>query len=68
MVDCHAGVLGLNPGGPKDFPLDYFSTPSPDSFKVLSLKALYQMKMRIEIIRLIIYSRQKRLRSIFKHT
>ena len=21
MVDCHAGVLGSNPGGPKDFPL-----------------------------------------------
>ena len=21
VVDCHAGVLGLNPGGPKDFPL-----------------------------------------------
>ena len=19
VVDCHAGVLGLNPGGPKDF-------------------------------------------------
>ena len=21
VVDCHAGVLGSNPGGPKDFPL-----------------------------------------------
>ena len=21
VVDCHAGILGLNPGGPKDFPL-----------------------------------------------
>ena len=21
VVDCHAGVLGWNPGGPKDFPL-----------------------------------------------
>ena len=21
VVDCHAGVLGLNPGGPKDFSL-----------------------------------------------
>ena len=20
VVDCHAGVLGSNPGGPKDFP------------------------------------------------
>ena len=26
VVDCHAGVLGSNPGGPKDFSLwNYFS-------------------------------------------
>ena len=25
VVDCHAGVLGWNPGGPKDFPLGIIS-------------------------------------------
>ena len=26
VVNCHAGVLGLNPGGPKDFPLGITSS------------------------------------------
>ena len=26
VVDCHAGVLGSNPGGPKDFPLGITSS------------------------------------------
>ena len=30
MVDCHAGVLGSNPGGPKRFsPWNYFKGNSP---------------------------------------
>ena len=27
VVDCHAGVLDSNPGGPKDFPLGNTSEP-----------------------------------------
>ena len=38
VVDCHAGVLGSNPGGPKDFPLGIISTIS-HSFSNLGLKS-----------------------------
>ena len=32
VVDCHAGVLGLNPGGPKRFsPWNYFTGSSGNS-------------------------------------
>ena len=31
VVDCHAGVLGLNPGGPKDFPLGNLVAPESAS-------------------------------------
>ena len=32
VVDCHAGVLGLNPGGPKIFsPWNYFTGGSGNS-------------------------------------
>ena len=34
MIDCHAGVLGWNPGGPKRFShLNYFTVGSGNSVK-----------------------------------
>ena len=36
VADCHTGVLGLNPGGPKDFPLGITSDVK-DVVEALSL-------------------------------
>ena len=56
VVDCHAGVLGSNPGGPKDFSLwNYFNgvgsnsvmpgAPSESSSGLYSIVCLYERLM-----------------------
>ena len=44
VVDCHAGVLGSNPGGPKRFsPWNYFSFKLTLQNRVGGVKLLQQL-------------------------
>ena len=45
VVDCHAGVLGLNPGGPKDFSLG-ITSQSLNSFTDLDIWVILAKKKK----------------------
>ena len=50
VVDCHAGVLGSNPGGPKDFsPWNYYATISDVRCGLVDWLAFY-LTRRLELV------------------